>query len=106
MGELVGTENVTLTSNEMPQHNHIFNVSTSFGALPSPSNAILAVTASGTGRDPEPGNQDFVASTSINTTMSANAIGTAGGNVPHTNIQPYLTINFIIALTGIFPARG
>jgi microcystin-dependent protein len=106
IGELTGTENVTLLSGELPLHSHTFGVSTAHGTLTSPSNAVLAVTASGAGRNPEPGNLDFVASTSVNTTMSPNAVGTAGGNVPHTNIQPFLTINFIIALTGIFPSRS
>jgi microcystin-dependent protein len=38
--------------------------------------------------------------------LAANAVSIAGGNQPHSNLQPFLTVNFIIALTGIFPSRG
>lgn len=105
MGEEVGVEMVHLINAEMPLHNHALGVSTAHGTVTSPSNAVLAVTASGTGRVPPPGNLDFV-STTGNVTMANSVIGIAGGDVPHTNIQPFLTINFIIALTGIFPARS
>jgi microcystin-dependent protein len=38
--------------------------------------------------------------------LSASAVGTAGGNQPHNNVPPYLTLNFIIALQGVYPARS
>jgi len=41
-----------------------------------------------------------------NATMAATAIGVAGGNVPHNNMQPYLVVNFCIALVGMFPSRN
>ena len=105
IGEMTGTEEVNILLNEMPQHNHTLGVSTAHGTVTSPSNAVLGLTASGTGRVPPPGNLDFVAAPG-NVTMSAASIGIAGGSLPHSNIQPYLTINFIIALTGIFPSRS
>jgi microcystin-dependent protein len=107
IGEMVGVESVTLLTAEMPAHNHTFGSSSAHGALGNPSNAVLAVTAGGGGRVPPPGNLDFVPPAgNINVTMNPNMIGTAGGSQPHTNIQPYLTINFIIAMQGVFPARG
>jgi microcystin-dependent protein len=44
--------------------------------------------------------------TATNTTMNVQAVGVSGGNQPHNNLQPYLTINFIIAMAGIFPPRN
>jgi len=105
MGEETGVETVNLLYNEMAQHNHTLGVSTAHGTSPNPTNSILGLTASGTGRVPPPGNLDFVAAPG-NVTMSPATIGNAGGNMPHTNVQPYLTINFVIALTGIFPTRN
>jgi microcystin-dependent protein len=105
MGELIGQENVTLLTTEMPAHNHTFGVSSAHGNITTPANSVLAVTASGPGRVPPPGNLDFLSPTP-NATMSPIMIGTAGGNVAHPNLQPYLTVNFVIALSGIFPTRG
>lgn len=104
MGELVGVENVTLLYNQIPLHNHSFGCSTASGNLTTPANNTLSVTDQEGGRSPKPGNLNFAATN--NATMLATMIGTAGGNQPHNNIQPYLTVNFVIALTGIYPARG
>jgi microcystin-dependent protein len=105
IGQVGGTENVSLLYNNMPQHNHLINVSTAYGTLTTPSGNILGVTNGGTPSAPAAGNNDFV-STASNATLAATAVGTAGGNVPHTNLQPYLVINFVIALVGIFPSRN
>jgi len=105
IGETGGTENVTLLYNNMPIHNHTVGVSTASGTTGSPSGNLLGVTNGGSDRTPAAGNLDFVTS-AANATLAATAVSTAGGNIPHTNIQPYLTINFIIALVGIFPSRN
>jgi microcystin-dependent protein len=105
IGEQGGAENVSLLYNNMPIHNHTIGVAAELGTLTSPSNNILANTAAKDGRETKPGNFDFV-STAANATMSPNAVSQAGGNIPHTNIQPYLTVNFIIAYTGVFPSRN
>lgn len=101
IGQVGGAENVSLLYNHMPQHNHLINVSTANGTATTPSGNILGATYTGSG----PGNMDFV-STAANATLATNAVGTAGGNVPHTNLQPYLVVNFVIALVGIFPSRN
>jgi microcystin-dependent protein len=107
MGEVLGTETVTLLYAEMAQHNHTFGVSSATGTVTSPANAVLSQTASGTGRDPLPGNLDFLVPTgNANVTMAPTMIGFSGGSQPHPNIQPFLTVNFIIALQGIFPTRS
>lgn len=98
MGQLAGVETVTLTQNQMPIHHHLVNVVTSGGNTASPSNAFPAAESTGTSLN--------YSSTNPDAEMSPAAITDAGGNQPFTNIQPYLCVNFIIALTGIFPSRN
>ena len=97
IGELAGEENVALITAEMPAHTH----GPQAGAfdLATPTNAIWASGAAG--RTPPPMYQ-----TASNTTMNPQAVGPAGGSQPHNNLQPYLTITFIIAMAGIFPSRN
>lgn len=95
-GQLGGTEVVTLTAAQMPQHTHQLTGSSSNGTSNSPVNAVPAVQANGVP----------VYSATPNANLSPNAIGLAGGNLPHSNLQPYLSLNYIIALQGIFPSRS
>ncbi len=102
LGEESGVENVTLNTNQIPSHSH---VATANAVAPAGNSndavgnfwADDAGMASGTYH-----------SGPANTTMNAAAveINDAGGGQPHTNIQPFLCVNFIIALTGIFPSRS
>ncbi len=100
LGEASGQETVTLLNSQMPTHNHLLNATTTSTAeVPTnafPGSAALAsdgaaVTAYGT---------------TPNTTMSPQAIGLAGGNQPHQNMQPYLVLNWCICQYGIFPSRN
>jgi microcystin-dependent protein len=102
IGQSSGSESITLLPNQMPAHNHLMGVSNLPGAVADPTNAILAQGNSGAGRSPVPVS-NYV-STAAGTLAPA-AIASSGGNQPHSNIQPFLCINFIIALTGIFPPR-
>ncbi|MBS1799731.1 MAG: phage tail protein [Acidobacteria bacterium] len=104
IGEAAGTETVTLLSTQMPSHNHLVGVSNQAGSVADPTNAILAQGNSGSGRSPVPVS-DYV-STAATGTLAPTAVSAAGGNQPHSNIQPYLCVNFIIALQGIFPSRA
>jgi len=99
LGEQAGTTNVQLNITQIPAHNHAIQVSsdtTSKTATPSPavwlgeSNPAKAYVTSGT----------------ANTSLAQNAIGVSGGGQPHINQQPFLVINFSIALGGIFPSRN
>ncbi|MEN0054285.1 MAG: tail fiber protein [Mucilaginibacter sp.] len=103
LGEASGSENVTLVVTQMPQHNHIVSASTTTATQGSPAGNVLAVST-----DPGAGSAplNFIEPASINTTMAPGTISPAGGNQPHNNMQPYLTITFIIALQGIYPSRN
>jgi|HubBroStandDraft_6_1064221.scaffolds.fasta_scaffold140619_3 microcystin-dependent protein len=94
IGMKYGEEQHTLTTQEMPVHSHIPMASTGSPAATSPSNNYWA------------SNSAQYAASPISTVMAQNAIGNAGGSVAHENRAPYLVINFIVALTGIFPSRN
>ena len=94
LAENGGVEEVTLTSNQIPIHNHALTGTTAVGTNPNPQNNILSAA----------GNIDLYRETAANTPMSNQAIGPVGGSQPHTNFQPYLCISFIISLSGIFPS--
>lgn len=97
VGQNGGNESVTLTSQQMPQHNHMMNAVGGGGTANRVSNAYLANGTAGNVYNPGP---------SDGTTLNTNAISFAGNSQPHTNIQPYLCITFIIALQGIYPSRN
>jgi microcystin-dependent protein len=105
IGQVGGAENVTLNTNQIPAHSHSFNGSATAGAQSSPSGATLAESNTGTPHTPNLNVPNFVTS-APNANMAGSTISNAGGNVPHTNIQPYLVISFVIALVGIFPSRN
>lgn len=97
IGQVLGSETVTLTSAQMPNHNHTLGASSAPGSAAGPTGAVWAAYTAG---------QNYAAAASVNATMSASALSPAGGNQPHENRQPYLAINFIIALEGVFPSRN
>lgn len=89
-----GAEEVTLTVQQIPGHTHQEMATTGAGANSSPANGVLS--------KPVGNIYNTVASNQVN--MAAQAIGPVGGSQPHTNFQPYLCIDFIISLFGIFPS--
>jgi len=87
---------VTLSQSQMPSHNHTMQCETQVDAnkgQPSPS-TTFARSKGGT-----------LYQGANNVTMSANVVTPSGGNQQHNNLMPYLTLNFCIALQGIFPPR-
>ena len=94
IGELSGTETVTLNSTQMPAHNHLLNGSNNDATDSAPQGNVPAVIPSG-GYTATP-----------NTQMNPGAVTNAGGSQPHGNLQPFLILNFCIALNGIFPSRN
>jgi len=84
-------------------HNHLVNVNNQAGISADPTNKILAETATS---DRTPVLTNSYTTNAATGTLAATAVSQSGGNQPHPNLQPYLTVNFIIALTGIFPSRS
>lgn len=95
LGEAAGTEQETLTTQQIPNHTHPFTASGDVGDQASPAGACIANS-----NGPVPYIED-VAGTPLN----ANAVGAQGGSQPHENTQPFLCVNFIISLFGVFPAQ-
>ena len=96
LGEMGGAESVTLSGSQLPMHTHTARgSSTTLGTGDDPTGRVV-------GRDPS-AIPVYGASPDVN--MAATSITTTGSSQPHTNLQPYLTINYIICLTGIYPQR-
>lgn len=94
LAETGGVETVTLTVSQIPSHSHPVMASASPGGQTSPGGNVPAASFNVT-----PYINDVP-----NGTMSANAVGSVGGSQPHNNFQPYLCVDFIISLFGIFPS--
>ena len=97
LGETGGTETVTLLTSEMPAHSH------TMGAQNVPLGSAVDPTGNTFDR-PASGNFFNVANPSI-VQMAPETLAVSGGSLPHNNMQPYLTLNFCIALQGVFPPR-
>lgn len=93
IGEIGGSPNVTLINTELPAHTHPATASLSSASELRPAGMVLADAA-------------LYAAPPLDQRMAPQAIGATGNSQPHDNMQPYLGLTFIIALQGIFPARG
>ena len=97
LGETGGSETVTLLQTEVPQHNHLVGAQTvALGGSATPAGNTLSRPASG----------NLYGSGPPNVSMAPQALAPAGGDQPHNNMMPYLTLYFCIALQGVFPPRG
>lgn len=103
LGQVQGTTDVTLTSGQMPAHTHTITVAA------TPSGGVVDRTAAPTPQSylsDTSGDDAFISSPpALDATAAGTAIGLAGGSQPHVNEQPYLVINFCIALYGIYPSQ-
>ena len=96
LGEQSGTEFVTLLTSEMPVHNHVAMGVGGQANQQLPTGNSWATTAQ----------RPYIAPASVNGQMSlSSSLSIAGGSLPHNNLMPYLVLNFIIALQGVFPPR-
>jgi microcystin-dependent protein len=93
LAETGGVEQVTLTASQIPAHNHALAASTSVATLSNPSNSLTGQAATKIYRVGNP-----------SVTLNPASVSPVGGSQPHTNFQPYLCVNFIISLFGIFPS--
>lgn len=99
-GVVYGTETVTLTPDQMASHSHIFEVTTTAGASSRPGSAAGKLFGA------SPTAQTLYAQPTSEVPLAPVNVGPSGGGGPHDNMQPYLTVNYIIALFGIFPSRS
>ena len=95
-GETAGQSAHTVTQSEMPAHNHFMNVTNNVGTDPNPGSGVIISKSVA---------NSYGGATNL-VTMNPASIGNVGGSQPHENRQPYLVLNFIIALQGIFPSRN
>jgi microcystin-dependent protein len=102
-GEQVGSAAVTLNLQQLPAHTHSLNVQNASAGVVTPQGSVLAKGGTDVDRQPHP-YSTYVAATP-NTPLSSNSIGPVGGNQAHENRQPSLSVNFCIALSGVFPSR-
>ena len=103
LGEAAGVEDVTLTINQIPSHNHAVQVATSAGDRNTPAVDTVVSTEGESVASRAP---VYAAYANVNQiTLAGQTVGSAGGSQPHSNIQPILAINFIISLFGVFPSQ-
>lgn len=94
LGEAAGSTVVTLSTQQMPAHSHPMNATNSGGDTNVAAGNYLANFNNG------------YAPPAALTTLAPAAVTSAGGSQPHNNMMPYLVLNFVIALQGIFPSRN
>jgi microcystin-dependent protein len=97
IGENGGTESVTLTTQQMPTHQHAFQASNAVGGASSPASNVFA-------QGPPGGVQVYTQDNSV--IPSGTPVSADGGGQPHENRQPLLAVSFIISLFGIFPSQS
>ena len=99
LGEKVGVDTVTLSEAQIPSHSHTARATTTGGQNAAPGNTS-SLARSG-------GGFAYQTNTSANLVdMASETLATTGGSQSHDNVQPYLTLNFIIALVGLYPSRS
>jgi microcystin-dependent protein len=119
VGDAGGSSTVTLVASEMAQHSHAFIASSDQASAQGPAGNLLAQAVRPAGAPvpasageleapaPQQVQANFYSQTIANahSALAPNAIGPAGGGQPHNNMQPYLALNFCIAMMGIYPPR-
>jgi microcystin-dependent protein len=95
LGEQAGVETVTLTTQQIPQHTHALAATNAIGTQANPGGNLLANS-----QGPQPYIQE-----NPDGSLNPQAVTPFGGSQPHENLQPFLGINFIISLYGIYPSQ-
>jgi microcystin-dependent protein len=96
LAEMAGTEEVTLTVQQIPVHTHPMLGSTTLASSPDPGGNVVAQSRTA--------GIDMYLEDDPTVSLAQNAISPVGGSQPHTNVQPFLCVNYIISLFGIFPS--
>lgn len=94
LGELGGEQAHTLSISEIPAHTHTWGATNTTANAPNPTSNLLGAAA------------EYNASGTNLVAMYPGVLSSVGGSQPHPNMQPYLTLNFCIALQGIFPSQN
>jgi microcystin-dependent protein len=102
LGQLAGTQSVSILTSNLPAHNHLVSVSTGLGAQASPQNGFIAAVVDSTGA----GGASFNTTANPPATLAPTSVGLTGSNLPLSIQNPYLGINYIIAINGIYPSRS
>jgi microcystin-dependent protein len=97
LGQMGGSETVTLTQQQIPLHTHAMGA-VAAASSPTPTNNVLGGT-SGT-------NMLFISSSDAPANLAPNSVQPSGGNQPHDNMMPFLVISFLVALEGIYPTQN
>lgn len=105
IGSEGGVENVTLNISQMPVHNHSSLGTSAAGNVAAPANGSALGTTTKRGGS-SPGDPFYGATDGNTIAINPNSLSFVGNNLAHTNIQPYVTVNWCIALQGVFPARN
>ncbi|MEK9711171.1 MAG: hypothetical protein VW258_01255 [Thalassolituus sp.] len=101
-GARYGAETVTLTNAELPAHSHRVNATTANGNTKAFTGGILA----GGFDTRTQAASDMYTTPQALQPLASQSVSSAGGNLPHNNLQPSLAVNFCIATTGVFPSRN
>jgi microcystin-dependent protein len=96
IGEASGSDMISLLVSEMPSHSHSLNAVETPATARQPPGQMFGVGEA----------MNFYHAGQPNTTMNPGMVAPAGGSLPHNNMQPYLVLNFCIAMQGVFPPRG
>ena len=97
IGEMAGTEQETLSTQQIPNHTHPMVANSNASTKPDPEGNVTAKSVTA--------NVDFYFEDVPSSNLATQAIGPTGGSQPHENTQPFLCINFIISLFGVFPSQ-
>jgi microcystin-dependent protein len=95
LGQVGGAETVTVTTNQIPAHSHVPQGSANPGTQSSPAGGVWAQST-----------LDQFSSAAPSVAMAPAALGQSGGSQPHDNMVPFLAVNFILSLFGIFPSES
>jgi microcystin-dependent protein len=99
VGQIAGTESVTLTLPQIATHTHPLMASSATGATATPSSTTVLANQSDAA-------VDIYGNAGGGLTLAPAAIGSSGGNLPHENRQPFNTVNYIISTVGVFPSQS
>ena len=96
-GQIGGSQFITLLNSEIPAHTHNVMTANAAGDINVPTGNLMARSSNGS---------VYLASGTPSTQLHVQALGITGASLPHNNMQPYITLNFLIAMQGIFPSMG